>query len=193
MIQSKMEEPNYQSLLKITLIKKMRPFLLGLTILLVTSVTLLNFLPKTKLFQLRAINKNTTKVQPTPTPRVYTIQEGDDLWIIAQKFYGSGFNAYDIAQANNLDDTENIHPGNKLIIPSVRPKLPTEGEVSQSAATTSQVVQTGTVYVVQPGDFLWKIALNFYGDGLMQNKIIDANHIAYPYNVEVGQKLIIPR
>jgi len=188
-----MEEPNYQSLLKITLIKKMRPFLLGLTILLVTSVTLLNFLPKTKLFQLRAINKNTTKVQPTPTPRVYTIQEGDDLWIIAQKFYGSGFNAYDIAQANNLDDTENIHPGNKLIIPSVRPKLPTEGEVSQSAATTSQVVQTGTVYVVQPGDFLWQIAVNFYGDGLMQNKIIDANHIPYPYNVEVGQKLIIPR
>jgi len=188
-----MEEPNYQLLLKKTLGKKMGSFLLGFTILLIVSITLLNFLPKTKLFQLRANNKNEKKVQLTPTPRFYTIQEGDDLWIIAQKFYGSGFNAYDIAQANNLDDVNNIHVGNKLVIPNVTPKFPSEGEVSQLAATTSQVIQTGITYTVQPGDFLWQIAVNFYGDGMMENKIINANKIPYPYSVEPGQKLIIPR
>jgi nucleoid-associated protein YgaU len=171
----------------------MDSFLIGLTIFFTATAISFNFLPKTKIFQLKAKNKNVITVKPTPTPRFYIIQEGDDLWLIAQKFYGSGFNAYDIAQANNLDNIDNIHVGNKLVIPNVTPKLPTEGEVSQSAATTSQVVQTGTTYVVQPGDFLWQIAVNFYGDGMMQNKIIDANEISYPYNVEVGQKLIIPR
>ncbi len=188
-----MEEPNYQLLLKKTLNKKMRSFLLGLTTILIVSATLLNFLPKSKFFQLKANSKNVIKVKLTPTPRFYTVQEGDGLWLIAQKFYGSGFNADDIAQANKLDNVDSIHVGNKLIIPNVTPKFPTEGEVSDSAATTSQVVQTGTTYVVQPGDFLWQIAVNFYGDGMMQNKIIDANEIPYPYNVEVGQKLIIPR
>ena len=40
--------------------------------------------------------------------KTYVIAEGDDLWNIAEKFYGSGFNAYDISVANKIPDSSNL-------------------------------------------------------------------------------------
>jgi nucleoid-associated protein YgaU len=52
--------------------------------------------------------------------RTYTVQPGDTLSAIAQKFYGSA-NAYNkIFQANRdkLTDADHIRPGQELVIPS---------------------------------------------------------------------------
>jgi LysM repeat protein len=47
-------------------------------------------------------------------------------------------------------------------------------------------------YVVVTGDTLWGIARMMYGDGNRWGEIADANHLADPNKIEVGQRLVIP-
>lgn len=49
-----------------------------------------------------------------------------------------------------------------------------------------------TTYQVQSGDTLWDIANRFYGDPFKYGVIADANHIANPDVIDVGQQLMIP-
>lgn len=77
-----------------------------------------------------------TDVQPTITPdiqkktatpvvvsdetqlgKTYTVERGDTLWAIAERFYNDGTRWVEIAQANNLTNPSLIHTGNVLIIP----------------------------------------------------------------------------
>jgi LysM repeat protein len=51
---------------------------------------------------------------PTPTEQVYVVQQGDTLWGIAQEF-GTTVDA--IVEANDIDDPEQIFPGDELVIP----------------------------------------------------------------------------
>jgi nucleoid-associated protein YgaU len=120
--------------------------------------------------------------------KIYTVQAGDDLWKIAEKVYGSGYNAYDIAKANKLTEPFTLSENQMLVIPSIAAKTPTQGEVTEKAASIQKINE----YIVQPGDFLWQIAEKVYGDGNQMGKLIEANNIPYPYNVEEGQKLIVP-
>lgn len=53
--------------------------------------------------------------------------------------------------------------------------------------------QTATrKYTVVTGDCLWKIARQFYGNGVQYPKIADANGIRPPYIIYTGQVLTIP-
>jgi nucleoid-associated protein YgaU len=49
-------------------------------------------------------------------------------------------------------------------------------------------------YEVQPGDTLWKIAKEHYGDGNLYTEIFKANQdtLSDPDKIKVGQKLRIP-
>jgi len=53
-------------------------------------------------------------------PRTYTVQPGDTLSAIAQRFYGNASNYNKIFQANRdkLTDADHIRPGQELVIPS---------------------------------------------------------------------------
>ena len=132
--------------------------------------------------------------KPTPKPlpaKTYIIREGDDLWHIAEKFYGSGFNAYDISIANKISDPSILEAGQKIIIPSVAPRSLTVGEIS--AASTSQVTYVEGKYVVQPGDSLSSIAGKVYGDIYAWPRLLQANPMFNPNRIEVGMVLTIPR
>ncbi len=48
------------------------------------------------------------------------------------------------------------------------------------------------IYVVRRGDYLWKIAIQKYGDGYKWVEIARANHLVNPDLLFRGQKLIIP-
>ena len=127
--------------------------------------------------------RRTVTIQKKISEKKYVVREGEDLWQIAEKNYGSGFNAYDIAQVNALNEPYILLPGQELIIPSVAKRFPTQGDI----------VPIDNIYTVQEGDYLFQIAEKTYGDGNLVYKIIEANKIHEPYTIEVGQKLLIPR
>jgi len=132
-------------------------------------------------------------------PAQYTIVAGDDLWVIADKFYKDPYKWTEIAKENKLEQPDLIHPGNVLTIPKIEPAtvagLPKTGISEEIGGETSSVSNaiTGNSYTVLKGDYLWEIAVRAYGDGFMINKIIEANGIAQPSLIFSGDVLKIPR
>ncbi|HLS75989.1 MAG TPA: LysM peptidoglycan-binding domain-containing protein [Nocardia sp.] len=54
---------------------------------------------------------------PPPAPRTYTVEPGDTLWAIAERFYGDGNRYQEIANASGVANPDLIHPGQVLTIP----------------------------------------------------------------------------
>ncbi|MBL1075435.1 LysM peptidoglycan-binding domain-containing protein [Nocardia sp. 2] len=54
---------------------------------------------------------------PPPAAQTYTVEPGDTLWAIAERFYGDGNRYHDIANASGIDNPDNIQPGQVLTIP----------------------------------------------------------------------------
>jgi len=52
--------------------------------------------------------------------------------------------------------------------------------------------QGNQTYTVQPGDNLSKISKRFYGDTNKYSVIAQANNLADPDKIKVGQELVIP-
>jgi nucleoid-associated protein YgaU len=57
---------------------------------------------------------------------------------------------------------------------------------------TEETTLLGNTYEVVKGDDLWHVAVKLYNDGYKWKSIADANNLKPPYNIEVGQKLVIP-
>ena len=93
----------------------------------------------------------------------YTVQKGDSLYAIANKF---GITVADLMNLNNLSTT-NLSIGQRLKISSREP---------------------ANTYVVQKGDSLYAIA-NKYGTTV--NNLINLNNLLTT-NLSIGQKLIVP-
>lgn len=56
--------------------------------------------------------------EPEPEPaRTYTVESGDTLWAIAERFYGDGSKYQVIADASGIPNPDLIHPGQVLTIP----------------------------------------------------------------------------
>jgi nucleoid-associated protein YgaU len=188
-------DSDYKNLILKMLQKKYPYLLLGLTVLLVVYLLFSGFLSKSNL-SLLPLKANNEKVEQegknkATEEKKYVVKAGDDLWHIAESFYGSGYSAYDIARANNLSNPSLIEVGQKLLLPSLTPQQPTIGEVA--VGKTEQVTISGAQYTVQPGDYLWEIALKAYGDGYAWTRIAQANKLADPNLIFSGNVLIIPR
>lgn len=52
-----------------------------------------------------------------PAARTYTVEPGDTLWAVAERFYGDGDRYRDIATASGIDDPDLIDVGQVLTIP----------------------------------------------------------------------------
>lgn len=112
----------------------------------------------------------------------YQVKKGDNLWKIAESYYGSGFNWIDIAKANNLSNPGQIDAGNQLVIPNIPKKI-----------VQSTPVISGNSYEVIKGDSLWKIAVRAYGDGFKWSVIAKSNNLTYPSLIHPGNVLSLPR
>jgi 5'-nucleotidase / UDP-sugar diphosphatase len=69
--------------------------------------------------------------------------------------------------------------------------------VPKAAQPAAQPVQqqpsaAGRTYTIKPGDNLWNIAKEVYGDGTKYQRIIDANPGINPDNMKPGTKIVIP-
>ncbi|MFF4160919.1 LysM peptidoglycan-binding domain-containing protein [Streptomyces sp. NPDC001678] len=54
---------------------------------------------------------------PTLEARTYTVEPGDTLWAVAERFYGDGNRYRDIAAASGIDDPDVVDVGQVLTIP----------------------------------------------------------------------------
>lgn len=113
------------------------------------------------------------------TAAAYVVQPGDTLWGISRRF-GTTVDA--IVQANNIPNPNLIYVGQVLEVPGAPPPQPPPTQPPQPPPTS------GT-YVVQPGDTLTKIAQRF---GTTVQALVQANNIANPNLIYVGQVLVIP-
>jgi hypothetical protein len=52
-----------------------------------------------------------------PPAQTYTVEPGDSLWAIAERFYGDGNRYRDIAQANGIANPDLVNVGQALTIP----------------------------------------------------------------------------
>jgi LysM repeat protein len=135
----------------------------------------------------------TTTATPA-APFSYTIQEGESLQVISEKF-GLGddgiplillLNPYTAEGASNSIDpvTQYIYPGQSIIIPNPGMQLPTATPIPADLPRGTKIE-----YTVQAGDSLGGIATRFNStvEEIMKlNELEDANAIF------VGQILIIP-
>lgn len=106
-------------------------------------------------------------------PGTYTVKADDNLWIIAEKAYGSGYNWVDIYQENKdaLRDPGKLEIGMKLNLPKAELKV-----------ITHQVTR---------GETLWGLASTYCGSGWEWQKLAAANDITDPAKLEIGKKLTI--
>lgn len=115
---------------------------------------------------------------PVETPGTYTVQAGDTLGLIAQRF---GLSIQELAQANNISNVNVLSVGQVLNIPG-------EGDEPPPADPDPDPGQE-QIYIVQRGDNLFRIALRY---GLTVNELASYNNITDPTRIDVGQQLRIP-
>lgn len=141
----------------------------------------------------KAEEENKAQPQQVAGGTTYTVAAGDNLWIIAEKAYKDGYKWVEIAKANNLTDPNDIHVGNKLVIPGVTKDIPTVQTADEHLSTSTQSKIVENTYKVQPGDSLWGIALRAYGDGYRWVEIAKVNNLTDPNVIHVNNVLKIPR
>ncbi|MCQ6277551.1 LysM peptidoglycan-binding domain-containing protein [Bacillus sp. V3B] len=141
----------------------------------ISEIVELNGLDLNQLLNIGQVLKIPEKQLTEPSTNiVHTVQSSDTLWKIAQKYNVS---VDSIVKANNLNVTQYLYIGQKLIIPASQPSQP------------PVVTQPDTIHVVQSGDTLWKIAQKY---GITIQEIFQANKLNENDYLYIGQKLTIP-
>lgn len=151
-------------------------------------------------------------------PKSYIVADGDNLAMIAKKFYGEQegnkkMNITRIFEANKnlLKSPDEVYSGQKLVIPALASL--TEASKSPSIFSSSvfekvksiapKQVSTDEVkpkpkpsgeYVVQEGDNLWRIATAKLGDGNRYKEIskLNADILKDEHNIPIGMRLKLP-
>ena len=138
------------------------------------------------------------KYIPKGLPTTHTVEKGDHLWSISEKYYGNGYNWVDIASENGLSNAGIIEVGMELTIPEASLRYDKDvammEEVKEEAQMAGSLIDQ-TSYTVVKGDHLWDIAVRAYADGYKWADIYNANTdvIADPNVIEVGMVLSLPR
>jgi len=153
-------------------------------------------------------------------PKTYVVTEGDNLAVIAQKFYGAEegnrkINVMRIFRANRerLESPDEIHVGQELTIPPLPTLTPNKDKIgSVLTGTVFEKVESigkrwlstdrpkggkakqSRPYVVREGNSLWQIAAERLGDPSRYKEIskLNANILDDQDTLIVGMRLRMP-
>jgi nucleoid-associated protein YgaU len=172
---------------------------------------------------LRPVEERVTVIKaPKPVipafPKTYVVTDGDNLALIATKFYGEEegnkrANIGKIFEANRnlLKTPDEIQVGQKLIIPSL--SFSTAEKEKDKGGLASAIFEKvksigrerlpskkpertsrGKSYTVRDGDSLWKIAVDQLGDGSRYPEIVKLNDdvLSDEDSLMVGMSLKMP-
>lgn len=126
-------------------------------------------------------------------PTKHTLQKGEYLCRLAEKYYGDCNLWVLIAKENNLVDADLVEVGTELVIPKANNgTLPNTGISTDSERGEIFNDQTEPVeYTVVKNDNLWNIAVKRCGDGYAWPKIANANQLTNPDIIHNGNKLLV--
>ncbi len=148
-------------------------------------------------------------------PTTYTVQDGDSLWAVSEKFYGTGYEWKNIATANKIASANTLEKGQVLTVPKVEMISATSTDKSQVAqaptstpkASVSPAPAIGGATVVAPaqpantatqgaitytivhGDTLWGIAEAKCNNGYAWSSIARQNKLTHPGIIHGGNTL----
>lgn len=109
------------------------------------------------------------------------VQPGDSVYAISRRFEVA---PRDLIAANDLEAPYALSVGQAL-------KLPRGATVAQApVSSTRQVVARDTLYTVRKGDTLYSISR---ASKASVDSIAAANRLRAPYNIDVGQRIVIPQ
>jgi len=128
------------------------------------------------------------KFFPEGLPANHIVTAKENLWKIAEKYYGSGYNWVDIAKENSLKNANYLLVGQELKIPNAAVIKPVEAE-----ETAFGPAVTEDKYTVNKGDNLWEISVRSYGDGYRWTEIAKSNNLTNPNIIHPGNVLTLPR
>lgn len=200
------EKRKYDSKKLLTRLNERFPnFLLGLTVVALVILIGSMFFQNKEISSLnfpQSINKlfgGKTDLPDQTVTRSYTVKKGDSLWSIAEEAYGSGYNAYDLAELNNISDANVLNEGVVLKLPALEPKDPTRGEIAGGGYTTkaetpqalqNEILKPGQTHKIIEGESLWSIALKLYGNPYKWVELQAANpKITNPNLIYAGDTL----
>ncbi len=105
---------------------------------------------------------------------IYTIQPGDSLWDISNKFYNTGDRWDDIAKRNYITDPLNLTPGQRLVIPLLQnmtqvPQTQTFPDITaadlgitqEDVSTSNQKANTIRSALITPNSPIYWLKRNF--------------------------------
>src|SRR5215207_8011743 len=75
---------------------------------------------------------------------------------------------------------------------SVTGPTPAPAPAPQPKPAPQPAAATGRSYTIKPGDNLWNISKEVYGDATKYQRILDANPGINPDNMKPGTKIVIP-
>jgi len=163
-------------------------------------------------------NRKTRANKPEPVesdwPKIYVVTEGENLGVIAQKFYGpeegnKRVNVTRIFEANRklLESPDDIYVGQKLTIPPLKEKPGGifSGKLFEKVKSIGRKrfsdnppnptkIKQNKQYVVREDDNLWRIAAEQLGDGTRFKEIseLNAGILEDEDYLTVGMQLRIP-
>ncbi|MCK6508490.1 LysM peptidoglycan-binding domain-containing protein [Myxococcota bacterium] len=125
----------------------------------------------------------TSPTSPNPSQgSTYTVQQGDTLGRIAQRF---GTTVAALQQANGIANPDRIQVGQTLVIPNQQ----TTTAPPVTSTTPAPPPPTAGSYTVRSGDTLFGIAQRF---GTTVPALQQANGITNPNQIQAGQVLTLP-
>lgn len=137
----------------------------------------------------------------------HTVEEGETLWAIAERYYGDGalYRRIEEANAGRLGKGGSLYVGAKLVIPGAtrqpvkQAATPARDEPARNAFTPTKTGATGKAgaerfHVVRKGETLGDIARSELGSAKRWPEIVKLNKAAIrdPDNVPAGLRLRLP-
>lgn len=120
----------------------------------------------------------------------YEVKANDTWWNIAAKKLGSGTKMYELAKFNNRTVKVLLHPGDILMLPTLRKEI-IEAETKAKPVVTP-TTKLYTFYEVKTGDSWWKIAAKKLGNGNRMAELAKFNGRNTVSILRIGEVIKIP-